>query len=330
VAITGAREFPGAGLVRRLDADPEVRAVVALDGAPPGCASDRVRAHDIDIAGPGADGRIADVLRVERVEAVVHTACFVSSTHQLERMHELESTGTLNLLAACAGAPVRRLCLWSHTHLYGARPDNPALLVESRPLRAPEANPFFRDKLQMEQQVASVAERRGSLAVTVLRSAPAVGPNARGVVTSLLRHRAIPLAAGYDPLVQVVHEYDLLDAFLLALRSEATGTFNIVGGGVLPLSTAVLVAGRLPVPVPPSILRRTLAVLWAMRAGEFGPDLVDWLMYPCVADGARASRELGFRPSYSTQEALFDHAGRFAPGAESARRPSGRSKEVER
>jgi UDP-glucose 4-epimerase len=96
------------------------------------------------------------------------------------------------------------------------------------------------------------------------------------------------------------------------------GVFNIVAEGVLPVTTALLVAGRLPVPVPPGLLRRLLGVLWALRAGEASATLVDYLLYPCVADGSRAARELGFRPTYSSQEALGDHIARTV----GPRRPS--------
>ena len=56
---------------------------------------------------------------------------------------------------------------------------------------------------------------------------------------------------GYDPLVQALHTDDAVQAILLALdRPEATGVFNIAPEGVLPISSARLLFGSLPVPVP--------------------------------------------------------------------------------
>jgi UDP-glucose 4-epimerase len=315
VAVTGAANFLGAGLVARFEGDPGCVEVVVLDApAGPG-ASAKVRSRDIDISRPGADARIARALEEDRVDAVVHAAFFAAPTHQVEYIHELESIGTMNVLSACEHSPVRQLVVWSQTFLYGARPDNPALLPETWPLRAPADSPFVRDKLAAEEQVAAFAARVARPRVAVLRTAPIVGPRAEGVIPSLIRPLLVPVAAGFDPLVQVVHEYDALDAFKCAVDGGHGGVFNIVAGGVLPITTALLVAGRLPVPVPPGLLRRALAALWAVRASEASGPFVDYLMYPCVADGGRAAREMGFRATYSTQEALGDYACRARAAA---------------
>lgn len=310
VAVTGTRGFLGRELVARLESDPACAAVLALDAPVASTASPRVAAHEIDLARPGADQRLAAVLRDAGADTVVHAAFVPAPTHDVESAHELESIGTLNVLAACEASPVRRLVVWSQTVLYGARPDNPALLPESWPLRGASDSPFLRDKLEAERLVHDFARRVPRVRTAVLRTAPIVGPHAAGLIPSLLERRFVPVAAGYDPLMQVVHEYDVLDAFKRAVEVEADGPFNIVAEGVLPIRTALLVAGRVPLPLPAYALRRLFAVLWAVRAGEASSPFVDYLMYPCVADGSRAARELGFRPTYSTQESIGDHVAR--------------------
>jgi UDP-glucose 4-epimerase len=318
--VTGTRAFLGLELVARFESDPSCAAVLALD-APLGTAgSPRVTAHELDLARPGADQQLAAVLRAAGVDTLVHTAFVPAPTHEVELVHELESIGTLNVLGACEAAGVRRLVVWSQTVLYGARPDNPALLPESWPLRASPDSVFLRDKLEAERLVREFAARVPRVRTVVLRTAPIVGPRAVGVIPALLARRLVPVAAGYDPLMQVVHEYDVLDAFKRAVELEVAGAFNIVAEGVLPIRTGLLVAGRVPLPVPPNALRQLLATLWALRASEASASFVDYLMYPCIADGARAARELGFRPTYSTQESIGDHVARGRAGSE---RPPG-------
>ncbi|MBI5499349.1 MAG: NAD-dependent epimerase/dehydratase family protein [Deltaproteobacteria bacterium] len=309
VAITGTREFLGAGLVARFERDPFCSAVLALDAPAGSESSPKVHAFEIDLARPGADAHVAEVLREHGAGAMIHAAFCPAPTHEVETMHELESIGTLNVLSACERT-VERLVLWSQTILYGARPDNPALLAETWPLRALPESPFLRDKLAAERQVADFAARFPGVRVAVLRTAPIVGPQAVGVIPSLVRRRFVPVAAGFDPLMQVLHEYDAYDAFKLAVDADHDGAFNVVAEGVLPVTTALLVAGRVPLPVPPAVLRRLLSVLWTLRAAETSGPFVDYLLYPCVADGRRAARELGFRPTYSTHEALGDYAAR--------------------
>jgi UDP-glucose 4-epimerase len=316
VAVTGTREFLGAGLVARFEGDPSFDEVLALDALAGSETSSKVRAFEIDLARPGADTRLGEVLREHGADVLVHAAFVPAPTHQIEAMHELESIGTMNVLSACESF-VSRLVVWSQTVLYGARPDNPALLPETRPLLASPESPFLRDKLAAEKQVAEFAARHARVRVAVLRTAAIVGPRAVGVIPSLLSHRVVPVAAGFDPLMQVLHEYDALDAFKCAAESDVGGVFNVVAEGVLPITTALLVAGRVPLPIPPAALRRLLGVLWAIRASDASGPFVDYLMYPCVADGSRAARELHFRPTYSTHEALGDVVARGLPSGRS-------------
>ncbi|MBN1773222.1 MAG: NAD-dependent epimerase/dehydratase family protein [Deltaproteobacteria bacterium] len=312
--MTGTRLFLGQELVARFESDPSCAAVLALDAPLGSTVSPRVTAHELELARPGADQRLAAVLRNAGVDTLVHAAFVPAPTHEIELSHELESIGTLNVLAACEASGVRRLVVWSQTVLYGAHPDNPALLPESWRLRGAADSPFLRDKLEAERLVREFAGRVPRVRTAVLRTAPIVGPHAVGLIPALLERRFVPVAAGYDPLMQVVHEYDALDAFKCAVDREGDGPFNIVAEGVLPIRTALLVAGRVPVPVPPNTLRRLLAMLWAVRASEASAPFVDYLMYPCVADGGRAARELGFRPTYSTQESIGDHLARCSAG----------------
>jgi len=65
--------------------------------------------HRIDLTEPTADGRIAEILERERVEAFVHAAFRNEPTPDLETDHEVETIGSLHVMHACAAAKVRRL-----------------------------------------------------------------------------------------------------------------------------------------------------------------------------------------------------------------------------
>jgi UDP-glucose 4-epimerase len=144
--------------------------------------------------------------------------------------------------------------------------------------------------------------------VTILRTAPILGPTVRNYLTRFLSRRLVPTAMGYDPLWQLLHEVDAVAAFRMALLRDAPGTFNIVGGGVLPLSTIIRLAGRAPLPVPHPIAGLAAGALWIAQLGDMPRSFLDYLRYVCVADGDLAARKLGFRAAYSTREAVLDFA----------------------
>jgi UDP-glucose 4-epimerase len=111
---------------------------------------------------------------------------------------------------------------------------------------------------------------------------------------------------GFDPLVQFVHEIDAIAAFKLAVDRDVPGTFNIVGDGVLPLSTVIKLAGRIPVPIPHPIAESLSAMGWAAQIAEAPTAFLKYLRFLCVADGQLAKQKMGFYPAYTTREALLD------------------------
>jgi UDP-glucose 4-epimerase len=114
---------------------------------------------------------------------------------------------------------------------------------------------------------------------------------------------------GHDPLMQFVHEQDAAFALKTAVDAKARGTFNIVGKGVLPYTTVLALLGRVPVPMPQLVARQLSKVLWATQLVGSPPSFLDFLLYLCVADGAKAKRELGFSARLSIKRTILDFLG---------------------
>jgi UDP-glucose 4-epimerase len=128
----------------------------------------------------------------------------------------------------------------------------------------------------------------------------------RTTFTHYLARRVVPTMMGFDPLVQFVHEVDAIAALHLALLRDAPGVFNIVGEGVLPLSTVIKLAGRVAFPVPHPLAESVTAVGWAAQLADAPPSFLKYLRFLCVADGKKARDELGFAAAYTSREALLD------------------------
>ena len=109
--------------------------------------------------------------------------------------------------------------------------------------------------------------------------------------------------------MQFIHEQDAAYALQKAVDSHATGAFNIVGKGVLPYTTVLALLGRVPIPMPQFMARQLTKVLWATQLVGSPPSFLDFLLYICVADGAKARRELGFSPHLSIKRTVLDFLG---------------------
>ena len=78
---------------------------------------------------------------------------------------------------------------------------------------------------------------------------------------------------------------------------------------MLPISTVIKLAGRIPLPIPYGMFRRIADLLWVAQLSEAPAAFVAALRYPCVADGRKAREALGFRSVYSTRDAVLDFEG---------------------
>ncbi|MFT3708927.1 MAG: NAD-dependent epimerase/dehydratase family protein [Archangium sp.] len=303
VGVTGISSDLGRGLLPRLEADPRVTAIVLFDVARPaqlGAKSTFVRA---DFTRPGAEEELVRSFREQKLDTLYHLAFVNSRVHGAAFAHELEVIGTMHVLAATQAAGLSRLILPSLTALYGARADGPAITTEKHMLRG-EGVRFVTDRVEVEQQLLKFSERNPDTHVVVLRFAPIVGATADNPFTRLLQSGFVPTVLGFDPVWQVVHESDAVNALHLSLTTKARGVFNIVGESAAPFSTLVRLSGAQSVPMPGLFLRATIRLLETAGVSSVPVPLLDFLRYSWVADGDRARTQLGFQPRVSFSEAM--------------------------
>ncbi len=302
IAITGLRSYFGQRLALRLQALPQPPVVVGVDLRRPYRLEGRVRFHRVDLTDPAAGSRLADVLVRERVEAVVHAAFRRDPTPDLEADHELETVGSLHVLNACAAAKVSRLVWLSSTMLYGPWPDNPNFLSESHPLRGhPDAH-GVRNRVEAEAMLARWSERHPETDATVLRPCWVMGPSFEDHVVRYFAGPVVPTLLGYDPLLQLVHEDDVLDVLLRSLLERHPGVYNVVGRGVLPLSTLLSLAGKRSLPMPVPVFYRLHHWVHQRGSGDPPAGFYDYLRWLWVADGEKGWNRFG-EPAYSAREA---------------------------
>lgn len=308
VALTGLDTFLGESLAERLLARADPPRIVGIDLERPLRLAGRVAFHTFDLTRPVADAELADILRREGVDTLVHLAFEQSPKPDIEASHDLEAVGTHHLLNAAAAAGVRRLIVQSSTMVYGPAPDNPNYLGEEAPLRGhPEAH-SVENRREVEEMVAAWRREHPSCEVCVLRHCWVMGPSYRDHVVQYFDNQVVPVVLGGDPLMQFIHEDDLLDVFERAVLGDATGAFNVVGTGVLPLSMLLALAGKRRLQLPPGLLYRLADYPSRGMRGDGPSGFYDYLRFLWVADGRRGWNEFGM-PSYSTREAWISFTG---------------------
>lgn len=302
VAITGLDTFVGQRLADRLLGLPDPPRIVGIDLRRPLRLEGRIAFRPVDLTHPTADGELAQVLADERVDVLVHLAFRSSPTPDLEYDHELETVGSLHVMHACSAAKVKRLVVASTTMLYGPHPTNPNFLDEDRQLGGHPPAHCIQNRVEAEQLLSSWAPRHPDVQVCVLRHCWVMGPTYRDHVVRYFDRSVVPVVLGYDPLLQFVHEDDLLRVFEQATLEPWGGVFNVVGRGVLPLSTLLALAGKRALPLPGRLLYRLANIPSQGQSGDLPAGFFDYLRYLWIADGERGWRAFG-EPTYSTKEA---------------------------
>lgn len=300
VAVTGAAGSIGSKLVERLAASDDVEAVLAFDARRITLEHPRLAAFRQDIRHP-----MADTLREHGIGAVAHLAYRLRTGRDAESARSVNVDGTAQVLRGCQAAGVRQLLYLSSTTVYGPHAGDPQPYTEESPVRPVRGVHYAEQKALTEQMLKVFAADHPDTSVTVLRCCPVVGPRSDNYATRALRRLTLVRVRGADPQMQFIHEDDLQDALERCLLRPVPGVFNVAGEGTLAFSEMVRVARSRSLALPESLLRMLLQVSWALRLQDYGPAsglaMVRW---PWIATGAKLARRTGFRPRYTSREAL--------------------------
>lgn len=318
VLVTGAARQLGGRFVRRVQREPGVDRVIAVDAvAPDHRLGDAVFVR-ADIRQPA----IARVLAEHAVDTVVHLDVSGKALGAQGRtaVKETNVIGTMQLLGACQKAPsVQRMVVKSSTGVYGSAPRDPAVFHETTSAKSLPSGGFAKDAVEVEGYVRGFARRRPDVAVCVLRFANILGPDADSPLADYLSLPVLPTVFGYDPRLQFVHEDDVIDVLGIAASEPRrgtlnSGTFNIAGDGVLLLSQCARRLGR---PTMPLLLPAVTWVGQALRAvgmTDFSPEQIRLLTHGRVVSTVQMRETLGFAPRFSTAETFAEFARSRAPG----------------
>lgn len=301
VVITGAAGNLGRLVVQHAHRE---REVIAVDRRPVVGLPKDVEFSNVDVRWRPFE----DVFRTRQVDAIIHMGIRHNPRRRVDR-YRANVVGTQRLLDLAARYGVRRLIMLSSANIYGPDPDNSHFLTEDAPLLGAEHNAEIRDLVAVDAIVQSFFYRQPSTATVLLRPVHIVGPRVRNAPSNYLRLERPWTILGFDPMVQLVHEEDVVRAISLALNSEERGVFNVVGPGEAPLSRIIEALGRRPRAVPMPVARSLLASAWRAGFTSFPPPELRHVQYNCIADGAAARQKLGFEPRFDLIETIRSVGG---------------------
>lgn len=308
ILVTGVSRYLGGKLAQRLERDDDVE-VFGVDLEEPAYDLQRSEFIRADIRNP----LIVKVVQATQVDTVVHTSVVATPARAGGRamMKEINVIGAMQLFGACQKSEsVRRFVLKSSTAVYGADPAEPSVFSEGMVPVGSSRTGYAKDAWEVENYARNFARRRPDVQLSVLRFANFIGPEIDTPLTRFFRLPIVPTALGYDPRIQFIHEDDAIEILYRAARGDRAGTFNAAGDGVLYLSQAVRIAGKIGLPVIHPLGAFVGSFVRQLGIVDFSPEQLDFLLFGRVADNRRLKEAFGYTPRYSTAEAFRDFVGR--------------------
>ena len=295
VVVTGACGRLGRRLARALHRQCRV---IGLDRRPFPDRPRDVEHHELDLR----SARARDVF-ASGVSAVLHLGVDHDLRANSADNHAINMTRMQKLFEYVEHFGIKKVVLLSSANVYGPRPDNPQFLTEDAPLLG--AGPFsqIRDLVELDMGSQAYFWRLPEVATVILRPAHILG-TVKNAPSNYLRLAVVPTLLGFDPMMQAVHQDDVVRAIMLALKPTARGIFNIAGPPPVPLSRVLELLERATVGVPHTMARLGVERLFKLRVTSFPAPELDFIRYVCMIDDARARRDLGYAPAHGLVSTL--------------------------
>jgi UDP-glucose 4-epimerase len=160
--------------------------------------------------------------------------------------------------------------------------------------------------VEVENYARSFGRRRADVDLTILRFANFIGPRIDTPLTRYFSLPVVPTALGFDPRLQFLHEEDAVELLYRVTKESHPGTYNAAGDGIIYLSQAVRLAGKVALPIPVPFINVLSALIRQTGVVDFSPEQVSFLLYGRVGDVARLKKGIGWFPRYSTVDAFND------------------------
>ncbi len=299
IALTGAAGYLATQMLSRPEALEQP--LLGLDVRPPRATPKTLTFVQQDIEAP-----IAEVLRHHAVDTLVHLAFVLNPMHDAAEQRRVNLGGLERILAGAVEARLKRLVVLSSATAYGALPDNPDSLHETRPLRAGPAFPYAYEKRLVEERCEKFQREHPEIAVVVVRPSVVLGPNVDNFISRYAMRTVSPVVSGLNPLTQFVDEEDAARSLWFLARNGNGGAYNVGGPDPLPIKEIARISGSRVMNLPEGVVRVLLGFGWACRIRaitEAPPGILPFVQYPWVV-ATEKIESLGFQFGRTTGEVL--------------------------
>lgn len=298
IFLTGANGYLGNLLSERLAEMPEVESItgIALTKRPRPTPA-KVKFMPLDMRSP----QLAEAMAGHDV--VVHTACIVlwPAKMPVSERDDININGVKNVARTALACGVKKFV---HASSMGAYDPELARgqsnIKEDFPLGGNSRFYYWNAKAEAEKILTSTIG--DNMPLTMFRPIYIIGPRNRKVIDSYQKNAVNIL--GQNPRRQFIHEEDVADAFVRAVRQDLPGAFNVVPDDFIRLKDTWRIVGKKFVPtIPLSLGKWITAFRWKYMKSPIHPSWLEDVLVDFTGDNSRL-KATGWKPRCGSAEAL--------------------------
>ncbi len=310
VVVVGATGNVGTSLVKALADDDQITSILGLARRMPTISLPKTEWATVDITIDELVPHFAGA------DAVVHLAWVIQPSRNEPLLRGVNVNGSRRVFDAAAEAGVPALIYASSIGAYSPGPRT-RRVDEGWPTEGIGTSFYARHKAEVERVLDAFEQEHPQTRVVRLRPALIfkkeaaseirrlfAGPFLPGFLVRQALLAVFPTAEGL--VFQCVHSFDVAEAYRLAIVKDVRGPFNVAADPPIATEELAQILEARPFRVPPTAFRIGAAATWRLRLQPTPEGWVDMGFSVPLMDTTRARNELGWTPSFSSEEALKD------------------------
>lgn len=310
VVVVGATGNVGTSVLRSLEGEERVESVLGLARRRPRLHMPKVEWAEVDVTKDDL------VSHFRGSDAVVLLSWLIQPSRDLNKLWVVNVEGTMRAARAVKEAGVPALLYASSVGAYSPGPKDRAV-DESWPTGGVATSYYSRQKAEVERRLNYFESQNPDVRVVRFRQAlvfkreSAEGQRRLFAGPFFPSFLARPEFIRFIPEIenlrsQVVHSYDVGEAYRLALLRDVHGAFNLATEPVLDAQEIGRTLNARPVPVPVWLARTGADLSWRLHLQPASVGWLDMALEIPIMDTSRARTELGWTPQYSAGDTLLD------------------------
>jgi nucleoside-diphosphate-sugar epimerase len=313
VAVTGINSALGRTLLPKLQSDPSIERIIGIDLNDLNEFqenSEKIEFMRVDVR--DKEG-MEQALNGAGVNVLVHLAYIVmpQKIPKLKVIYDINVNGSKNVFQAAAMNNVQKIIHLSSQSVYGHVAECPKIVTEDAPRLGIRTTNFYysHTKALVEEFLDQFETDYPTISVVRLRPPIIAGPHflQNLGLLDLSRERRVITAStanqdGKLP-IQLIHEDDLTDVLLMAIKMDIRGAYNVASNIIPDLEEFAKREYGVKIMRLPQFL-----VKMGIRLGRLWTKLrwAQAILYNSLLNTEKIEQDLDWKPKYSTEECIME------------------------